>query len=174
PVLNRSGQKEKATSGMTVSTMPYRMKIDPHLSLLESLTDVQKSYKAYFLHQRYPYDALVKDLELAKAGYDQLFQIYINSYSTNMVQEMEGYKVEYIELYNGFQPYGLQVAVKEWDDKGQIELQYDYKISDYSNEDINFLHERMLLFVETILAQPKQLLKDVLLMTEDEEQRELY
>ncbi|MEK5133154.1 amino acid adenylation domain-containing protein [Bacillus sp. FSL W8-0645] len=174
PVLNRSGQKEKATSGMTVSTMPYRMKIDPHLSLLESLTDVQKSYKAYFLHQRYPYDALVKDLELAKAGYDQLFQIYINSYSTNMVQEMEGYKVEYIELYNGFQPYGLQVAVKEWDEKGQIELQYDYKISDYSNEDIDFLHERMLLFVETILAQPKQLLKDVLLMTEDEEHRELY
>ncbi|MBT2261831.1 MULTISPECIES: non-ribosomal peptide synthetase [Bacillus] len=174
PVLNRSGQKEKATSGMTVSTMPYRMKMNPHLSLLESLSDVQKSYKTYFLHQRYPYDALVKDLELAKAGYDQLFQIYINSYSTNMVQEMEGYKVEYMELYNGFQPYGLQVAVKEWDEKGQIELQYDYKISDYSNEDINFLHERMLLFVENILTQPKQLLKDVLLMTEEEEHRELY
>lgn len=42
PVLNRSGQKEKATSGMTVSTMPYRMKMNPHLSLLESLSDVQK------------------------------------------------------------------------------------------------------------------------------------
>ncbi|WP_226567484.1 non-ribosomal peptide synthetase [Bacillus stratosphericus] len=174
PVLNRSGQKEKATSGMTVSTMPYRMKIDPHLSLLESLTDVQKSYKAYFLHQRYPYDALVKDLELAKAGYDQLFQIFINSYSTNMVQEMEGYAVEYIELYNGFQPYGLQVAVKEWDEKGQIELQYDYKISDYAKEDIDFLHERMLLFVENILTHPEQCLKDVLLMTEEEKHRELY
>ncbi|PCK22804.1 non-ribosomal peptide synthetase [Bacillus pumilus] len=174
PVLNRSGQKEKATSGMTVSTMPYRMKIDPHLSLLESLTDVQKSYKAYFLHQRYPYDALVKDLELAKAGYDQLFQIFINSYSTNMVQEMEGYAVKYIELYNGFQPYGLQVAVKEWDEKGQIELQYDYKISDYGKEDIDFLHERMLLFVENILTHPEQCLKDVLLMTKEEKHRELY
>jgi hypothetical protein len=117
PVLNRSGQKEKGTAGMTVSTMPYRMKIDPHLSLSEWLADVQKSYKAYFLHQRYPYDALVKDLQLAKAGYDQLFQIFINSYSTNMVKEMEGHSVEYIELYNGFQPYGLQVAVKEWDEK---------------------------------------------------------
>ncbi|MDR0126016.1 MULTISPECIES: non-ribosomal peptide synthetase [Bacillus] len=174
PVLNRSGQKEKATSGMTVSTMPYRMKIDPQQSLLESLIDIQKSYKAYFLHQRYPYDALVKDLELAKAGYDQLFQIFINSYSTNMVQEMEGYAVEYIELYNGFQPYGLQVAVKEWDEKGQIELQYDYKISDYGKEDIDFLHERMLLFVENILIQPKQHIKDVLLMTEEEKHRELY
>ncbi|MGM0888643.1 MAG: amino acid adenylation domain-containing protein [Bacillota bacterium] len=174
PVLNRSGQKEKATAGMTVSTMPYRMKIDPHLSLSEWLVDVQKNYKAYFLHQRYPYDALVKDLQLAKAGYEQLFQIFINSYSTNMVKEMEGHSVEYIELYNGFQPYGLQVAVKEWDEKGQIELQYDYKSSDYSKEDIDFLHERMLLFVQHILSNPEQSLKDLLLMTEEERHRELY
>ncbi|OLP64686.1 Surfactin synthase subunit 2 [Bacillus pumilus] len=174
PVLNRSGQKEKATSGMTVSTMPYRLKIDPQLTLLESLADVQKNYKTYFLHQRYPYDSLVKDLQLAKAGYDQLFHIFINSYSTNMVQEMEGHAVEYIELYNGFQPYGLQVAVKEWDEKGQIELQYDFKTSDYRKEDIDFLHERLLLFIDQILTDPEQRLKEMLLMTEEERHRELY
>ncbi|MFB8733464.1 hypothetical protein ACEQPO_04660 [Bacillus sp. SL00103] len=112
------------------------MKIDPHLSLLESLTDVQKAIY-YFLNQRYPYDALVKDLELAKAGYDQLFQIYINPIAQIWWQEMEGYKVEYIELYNGLQPYGLQVAVKEWDERAN-RAQYDYKLSDYSMKTSTF------------------------------------
>ncbi|MCY7786430.1 condensation domain-containing protein, partial [Bacillus inaquosorum] len=144
PVLNRSGKKEKSTAGMTVSTMPFRKKTDLDQRFSDFLQEVNSDYLKYFLHQRYPYDELIKELQLAKQGYDQLFQMYINSYNTDLASDIDGCHVEYDELYNGSQPYSLQIAVKEWDEGGAIELQFDYKVADYSEAEIQQLKDRLL------------------------------
>ncbi|KAA6473954.1 amino acid adenylation domain-containing protein [Bacillus swezeyi] len=174
PVLNRSGKKEKSTAGMTVSTMPFRQKTDFNQRFSDFLHEINHSYLKYFLHQKYPYDELIKELHLVKEGFDQLFQIYINSYSTNLVTDISGYHVDYIELYNGFQPYSLQVAVKEWDGGGAIELQFDYKESDYIQDDIRYLYERLIILLQKAMRNPGVLLKDLTLLTEQEKIEEIY
>ncbi|MBY8914137.1 amino acid adenylation domain-containing protein [Bacillus sp. YC2] len=174
PVLNRSGVKEKKTAGMTVSTMPFRTQLNENQSFQNFLKDINALYMKYFLHQRYPYDELFKDLQLAKEGYDQLFHIYINSYSTDLAADMEGCRVKYIELCSGCQPYSLQIAIKEWDDGGAIELQFDYKSADYSEEDISQLCSRLKALIQKGISQPDVPLYDLPLLTEQEIQDEIY
>ncbi|SFI31810.1 non-ribosomal peptide synthase domain TIGR01720/amino acid adenylation domain-containing protein [Bacillus sp. 71mf] len=174
PVLNRSGNKEKETAGMTVSTMPFRKKINLNLPFSTFLLEINKTYLKYFQHQRYPYDVLVKELQLAKEGYEQLFQIYINSYSTNMVSDIDGNSVEYIELYNGYQPYSLQIVIKEWDKSGTIELQFDYKQLDYREDEIDLLNERLNILIENVLQNPEICMKDISLLNNHELEEEIY
>ncbi len=173
PVLNRSGKKEKSTAGMTVSTMPFRKKTEHEICFSDFLQEVNSDYMKYFLHQRYPYDELVKELQLAKQGYDQLFQIYINSYNTDLASDISGCHVEYDELYNGSQPYSLQIAVKEWDEGGAIELQFDYKVSDYSESDIQLLNDRLQRLILLVIENPEMKLRNLSLLTEQEKRDEI-
>ncbi|MFT4401954.1 amino acid adenylation domain-containing protein [Bacillus sp. SW14] len=173
PVLNRSGKKEKSTAGMTVSTMPFRKKTDSDVCFSDFLKEVNSDYMKYFLHQRYPYDELVKELQLAKQGYDQLFQIYMNSYNTDLASDISGCRVEYDELYNGSQPYSLQIAVKEWDEGGAIELQFDYKVSDHSEADIQLLNERLQRLILSVIENPDLELRNLSLLTEQEKRDEI-
>ncbi len=173
PVLNRSGKKEKSTAGMTVSTMSVRKKTEHEICFSDFLQEVNSDYMKYFLHQRYPYDELVKELQLAKQGYDQLFQIYINSYNTDLASDISGCHVEYDELYNGSQPYSLQIAVKEWDEGGAIELQFDYKVSDYSESDIQLLNDRLQRLILLVIENPEMKLRNLSLLTEQEKRDEI-
>ncbi|MEC1679571.1 amino acid adenylation domain-containing protein [Bacillus mojavensis] len=173
PVLNRSGKKEKSTAGMTVSTMPFRKKTEHEICFSDFLQEVNSDYMKYFLHQRYPYDELVKELQLSKQGYDQLFQIYINSYNTDLASDISGCHVEYDELYNGSQPYSLQIAVKEWDEGGAIELQFDYKVSDYSESDIQLLNDRLQRLILLVIENPEMKLRNLSLLTEQEKRDEI-
>ncbi len=104
---------------MTVSTMPFRKKTDLDQRFSDFLQEVNSDYMKYFLHQRYPYDELIKELQLAKQGYDQLFQMYINSYNTDLASDIDGCHVEYDELYNGSQPYSFKLRLKNGTKAGQ-------------------------------------------------------
>ncbi|MEI2631657.1 MULTISPECIES: non-ribosomal peptide synthetase [Bacillus] len=174
PVLNRSGKKEKSTAGMTVSTMPFRKKTDLDQRFSDFLQEVNSDYLKYFLHQRYPYDELIKELQLAKQGYDQLFQMYINSYNTDLASDIDGCHVEYDELYNGSQPYSLQIAVKEWDEGGAIELQFDYKVADYSEAEIQQLKDRLLRLILLLIEDPDIQFRHLSILTEQEKRDEIF
>jgi hypothetical protein len=46
-----------------------------------------------------------------------------------------------VEFYSGYQAYSLQLVIKEWADEG-LEIQYDYKVADFEEDQINCMHER--------------------------------
>ncbi|TKI90216.1 hypothetical protein FC695_34715, partial [Bacillus cereus] len=68
PVLNRSGVLEKKIVGMFTSTMPLRLNVDEDESVLSFIKRVNHEIKQCLFHQRYPYNLLVKDLQLTSKG----------------------------------------------------------------------------------------------------------
>ena len=74
---NRTGKAEKEMIGMTVSTTPIRMPINPDLNILSFLVEVIKQQAAVLRHQKYPFNLLMKDLRERHSHFDKLFGVSI-------------------------------------------------------------------------------------------------
>ncbi|WP_432403806.1 amino acid adenylation domain-containing protein [Wukongibacter sp. M2B1] len=171
PVFNRSGAADKSTIGMFTSSMPFRFQFEPNMKGLDVIEKINIEIKACFLNQKYPYDLLVKDLELRKKGYDNLFDICVNYYNTQNSKQLGDIPVFIEEAYCGQQGYSLQIIIKEWSDNNEIELCFDYKVSDYSDEDIELMHKYIMNITDRLIENSNQMIEDLSIADEEEKRR---
>lgn len=143
PVLNRSGKRAKEIVGMFTSTMPFRFTITGSEDIDHFLQQVHSELLNCFYHQKFPYNLLVHDLELKKKGYDSLFDICINYYNTRLNNELNGLCIENVEFYNGNQLYSLQLVIKDWSERGNLTLDFDYRLSDFNEPQIERLYHSL-------------------------------
>ncbi|TKI55059.1 amino acid adenylation domain-containing protein [Brevibacillus antibioticus] len=174
PVLNRSGVKEKNIVGMFTSNMPFRGTINQTISVAEWINEVQADMYQSLFHQKYPYDLFVQDLQLTQQGYDHLFQWCVNYYNTKLNNELDGAPIENEEFYSGNQNYSLQLVIKEWSGTDKLELQWDYKTSDYTEKEINRMFRQMVNLLKQAIAQPDKPIKSLQLLSEEERQELIY
>lgn len=174
PVLNRSGKREKSIFGMFTSTMPFRFVINDELSIMDALIKVNEHLMECYFNQKYPYDLLVQDLELKKKGYDNLFNTCVNYYNTKLNSELNGFEIKNVEFYNGNQIYSLQLIVKDWSDSGILILDFDYKVKDYSDEQIDDMYARMLSLANQIIMNPSGKLVNLEILYNTERKKLLY
>lgn len=174
PVYNRSGKKEKSMVGMFTSTMPFRFTVDDNLNVMDTMVKINKQLKECYFNQKYPYDLLVQDLELKKKGYDNLFNICVNYYNTKHKSELNGSPIENVEFYNGKQIYSLQLIIKDWSDSGNLSLDFDYKINDYSDEQIDDMYVRLLNLTNKIIMNPFEKIRNISLLFSGERKKLLY
>lgn len=174
PVLNRSGKKEKNMFGMFTSTMPFRFVIDEDLNITDTMTKVNEQLMECYFNQKYPYDLLVQDLELKKKGYDNLFNTCVNYYNTKLNSELNGFPIENVEFYNGNQIYSLQLVIKDWSYSGNLTLDFDYKVNDYSDKQIDDMYIRLLNLANYIIMNPSEKLRSLSLLSNDERKKLLY
>lgn len=167
PVFNRAGKKQKDMVGMFTSTVPFRFILDTELHIENLIKLINRELKLCFLNQRYPYDLLIKDLELSKKGYDSLFKMSVNYYNAKYVNEIDGVDVDVEEYYSANQSYSLQLIVKEWED-ANITLNFDYKTSEYSEQQIQVMHNSMINIIKEILTKESLQIKDIKLLSEEE------
>lgn len=174
PVLNRAGVKEKNIVGMFTSTMPFFSKIDVYQTINEFIRQVEKDLRKSFFHQKYPYDLIAHDLKLAERGYDNLFQWCVNYYNTKLTAEFAGAAVENDEYYSGDQTYSLQLAIKEWSDEGEIQLQWDYKIDNFSDQQIEHLNKHLIYLIQQVISNPMQTINEIQILQKKERLELLY
>lgn len=74
PVLNRTNFKEKHTSGMFISTVPFKAKVDSNITFSEFVKSVAITQLAIFRHQKYPYSHLLEDLK-KKYNFQKIYMI---------------------------------------------------------------------------------------------------
>ncbi|MCB2311589.1 amino acid adenylation domain-containing protein [Clostridium tagluense] len=173
PVFNRVGKKQKGMVGMFTSTVPFRFTLDTELHIENLIKLINRELKLCFLNQKYPYDLLIKDLELSKKGYDSLFKMSVNYYNTKYVKDIDGVDVEVQEYYSGNQSYSLQLTVKEWEDNN-ITLNFDYKTSEYREEEIQIMHNSMINVIKEILTTENPQVKDIKLLSVKEINHKIY
>ncbi|MCM3738303.1 amino acid adenylation domain-containing protein [Bacillus cytotoxicus] len=147
-----------------------KIRLDGYKNLTKQ---INRELKHCFLNQKYPYDLLVKDLELSKDGYDSLFKMSVNYYNTKYTSDIDGIKVEIEEYYCGNQSYSLQLIVKELEDEN-IELNFDYKTSEYTDEEIEMMYKCMMSVIETILKHEHLKINEIEMVTEEEKKQILY
>ena len=62
PILNRTNFKEKNSTGMFISTIPFRTHVLPDISFLEFATKNTVDIMSIFRHQKYSYVNIVEDV----------------------------------------------------------------------------------------------------------------
>ncbi|MBP2000612.1 amino acid adenylation domain-containing protein/non-ribosomal peptide synthase protein (TIGR01720 family) [Paenibacillus shirakamiensis] len=174
PVLNRSGIKEKSTFGMFTSTMPFRFRLNDEQSVLDTLTRIQKELMTCYIHQKYPYEQLIQELELKKKGYDQLFHTCVNYYNTKLATNFNGMPVTNTEFYNGNQLYAMQWVIKDWSETDGLVLDIDYKCSEYTAEQVDEMLRCIRNLIRHILADPEQMLSNISLLSSEEWNQAVY
>ena len=153
PVYNRSTREEKAAIGMYVSTMPIRCKLNPEVSALQQLKLLRRQFKRGYLHQKYPYDLLVRQLRDKLPEGEGLFQVCLNTYIFNPHEQLGESPLVSEELYKGEQLYPLELIVKNWGE-GQIRLDLDYKLSLFTRQQIASFGLQLVALLEQVIAQP--------------------
>ncbi|SFS46652.1 non-ribosomal peptide synthetase [Marininema halotolerans] len=170
PLLNRSG-KEKRLVGMFTSTMPFRYRLQPESTATQMLAQIGSELKRCYYHQRYPFDLLVKDLELNKKGYHHLLDTAINFYNTDLTRDIAGSSIENTEFHNGKQLYSLQLVIREWSNTEDFHLDFDYKVEEYTGEQIEQMFLGMVHLMEQILDHPEESIRNFTVLSEEEKRK---
>ncbi|WP_346961706.1 amino acid adenylation domain-containing protein [Clostridium sp.] len=173
PVFNRTSKAQKNMIGMFTSTVPFRFKLDTELRIEDLIKLVNRELKLCFLNQKYPYDLLIKDLELSKDGYDSLFKMCVNYYNSKYDSDINGIDVEVKEYYCGNQSYSMQLTVKEWEE-GNITLNFDYKTLEYSDKQVKTMYETLINIINQILDDESLLVNNINLVNKKESNYKLY
>lgn len=159
PVLNRTNAIEKQTSGMFVSTVPFKIDVDYSLSFSEYIKSISVKQMAIFRHQKYPYLEL---LESVKRSHDISENLYDFVFS---YQNAKDNKNEADVPYSSSWITGSQVANSieahfyDMDNTGKASIFYNYQTSKFSKQDIRDLHARILNMIKIALGDPQ--LKDI-------------
>ncbi|MBW7453338.1 amino acid adenylation domain-containing protein [Paenibacillus sepulcri] len=174
PLLNRAGKQEKSMVGMFTSTMPFRFRMDAEVPASQLIGDMNRELTQCYYHQRYPFDLLVQDLELNKKGYGPLFHSSVNYYNTRLMNDLNGIPIENEEFYSGEQLYSFQLIIREWSGSGELQLDMDYKLQDYTEERIQQTYNSLLHLADQVVQFPDRKLSGFNLVAEEDWNRRIY
>ncbi|WP_160397625.1 non-ribosomal peptide synthetase [Paenibacillus sp. MMS18-CY102] len=161
PVSNRIGKREKEMFGMFASTIPFRLQMNADGNIHDLLKQANSQLSQSLVHQKYPYEWLIQDLELHKKGFDGLFDKSVNVYNFKPVTYVGGDAVETNEYYTGNQLFSLQMKVNDWRSDGALTVSFDYKKSDYADAQIEQMWTSMNRILTHILDAPERCVNDI-------------
>lgn len=154
PSYNRGGRQNKQIVGMFVNPLAEPFVINPEDDFLTCLKSIEKTMKECLYNQRYPYDQIISELNCENASESELYNICFNYYNTRLVTDWNGLPTENVEVYNGTQIYNLQLIVRDWLASNNIELDIDYKISCYQDEEIEQMFSMLRYLMHQIQERP--------------------
>lgn len=170
PILNRVNIKEKSTCGIFCGTQPFCLNINYAMSFSDFLKDVTCNQIKFFRHQKYPYSTLLEDLKkqynISYNLYDLAFS-YQNARTNNAISDI---KIHTNWFFNNNCSDSLQIHFYDLDDTGIINIYYDYKISKFSQQEIEVLHSRIINMAIQVLDNSSILLEDISIIDDSEKQ----
>ena len=174
PILNRGNFKEKQTTGMYISTVPFKVTINSDDSFGNFISNMAVDFLKIFRHQKYPYQYLLEDLRTKDNNIPNLYNILI-SYQ-NMRSRPQESQVNYYSRWveNGNISDDIDIHLFDINNTGDISIAYDYLLSKYTIDDICSIHARILHIINQILENNEIILKDIEIVTPDEKNKILY
>ncbi|WP_088830566.1 non-ribosomal peptide synthetase [Paenibacillus tyrfis] len=168
-VLGRSGSKEKSIVGMFANMMPLGFKFEENYSFQQLLYLMNKEIMDGFAHQKYPYDLMVKDLELSKRGIDSLYQVYFTYYNYSADYKVDGHSAEMVDVFCGYQYEPLRIIAKQWNQSEVITLTFDYKVDLYTEEEIHNIFKRFNIIIDQVIKDNEIRIDEIRFIDEAEE-----
>lgn len=174
PILNRTTFKEKHTTGMFISTVPFKISIGEDYDFSYFVNTIAKNALSIFRHQKYPYPYLLEHLRKQDSSIPNLYDFLI-SYQ-NVRSDKQTSQVPYHARWisNDCLSDGMNVHLYDMNDTGSLDVAYDYLLSRYEEEEIQMLHTRILYIIDQVLANPSIALNDIEIVTPEEKKMLLY
>ena len=153
--------------------MPYRFKVNSDEYISDIFSRLSSDLINCYKNQKYPFEYLQKDLCLNEKGILGLYDVCINYYNTVIPKQIDGFDISNTEFYNGQQSYSMQIIIRHWESE-QLELDFDFKVSDYSMEQIQDMFEKLMILAEQIVDDKIEKVKDCSLLNDNLLQYVLY
>lgn len=168
PVLNRTNFKEKHTSGMFISTVPFKTTFTADESFADYLNDVALAQLSIFRHQKYPYDMFLKEIKDKYNFSENLYDLVL-SYQ-NAKDNKQNSDVSYSThwIFSGYISNTLEIHFYDMDNTGTFDIYYDYQVAKLDEKDIYNIHDRILEMISFILDNPQVEIKDIPVITHAE------
>lgn len=166
-VLNRSGKKEKSMTGMFISTIPLRIKIDNDISFVEFCKKLSMVQMNAFRHQKYPFDLLIKEFREIHKVKQRLFDVII-SYQITKIDVDDQIPFESEWYFNGHIETPLILHITDRDDTGNFSLHYDYLIEFFNKIDIVDTHTNLMKILFSCISSSEANLRDIQIISEEE------
>lgn len=171
PMLNRKGVKEKQMIGMFVNTLPFKISIDSKLNIKDLFTQIAQDSMSMLRHQKYSFFKLInyirKNLKMNNNLYD-----FVISYQNAKTTANES-DIKYSAKWNFNENISetINVHISDIDNEEQYNIFYDYQINCLKEKDILDLHQRILRMIEQVINSEELLVKDIKIITEQEENK---
>lgn len=174
PILNRGNFKEKRTTGMYISTIPFRISINHKIPFAEFLSNISADFSKIFRHQKYPYQYLLEDLRKKDSSIPNLYNILLSYQNVRSNKQTSDINYESSWVGNNFISDDIDIHLYDMNDTGDINIAYDYLISKYSIDDICSIHARFLYIINQVLENNDITLNEIEIVTPDEKKKILY
>lgn len=174
PILNRGNFKAKQTTGMYISTIPFRISINHKIPFAEFLSNISADFSKIFRHQKYPYQYLLEDLRKKDSSIPNLYNILLSYQNVRSNKQTSNINYESSWVGNNFISDDIDIHLYDMNDTGDINIAYDYLISKYSIDDICSIHARFLYIINQVLENNDITLNEIEIVTPDEKKKILY
>ena len=171
PILNRTNFKEKHTCGMFISTVPFKTTFDSNSSFTEYLKSVSLSLLQILRHQRYPYDILLQDIKEKYNLNENLFDLVVSYQNARDNKQDSNINYETNWIFSNNIANSLEIHFYDMDNTGTLNVYYDFQVSKFIEQDIYDLHSRILNIINIILSNSNINIKDIPLITKEEENK---
>ncbi len=174
PILNRGNFKEKQTSGMYISTIPFKVSINPENLFSDFLSNISVDFLKIFRHQKYPYQYLLEDLRIKDNSIPNLYNVLISYQNVRSNKQTSNIPYDAKWIGNNNISDDIDIHLYDMNDTGSMNIAYDYLLSKYTIDDICSIHARILHIINQILENKNIKLKDIEIVTPDEKRKILY
>lgn len=152
PVLNRLNYRAKNTTGMYISTVPFKVNVESKMNYKEFLTHVTQKQLELFRHQRLPYDCITKIAK--KTGNTNMFNIALSYQNARDNKQNSDVKYDSRWIFTGEIPNTMDLHICDMDDTGIFNFLYDYNTDILNKEDILNINERLEYIAEQVINNP--------------------
>ncbi|MEG4862976.1 MULTISPECIES: non-ribosomal peptide synthetase [unclassified Microcoleus] len=171
PIANRNLSKIEALIGFFVNSLVLRADLSGNPTFRELLHRVKNVAMAAYAHQDLPFEKLVEELhpdrELSR---NPLFQLSFSLQNTPVAAlELPGITLGAIDFDSGTAKLDLECNL--WEDAGSIQGQFVYSTDLFDRATIARMAGHFQRLLEAIVANPKQHLSDLALLTAPEYQQ---
>lgn len=151
PVLNRSNFKEKNTSGMFVSTVPFKIDIDSNLTFEDFLNKVSLNQSSIFRHQKYPYLELLSNVK-EKFDISENLYDFVLSYQ-NARDNKDSVDINYESFWEPTSNISesIEAHFYDMDGTGKANIYYYYQTEKFTEKDIELLQKRVISICKQVL-----------------------
>jgi len=174
PILNRGNFKEKQTTGMYISTIPFKVSINSEDLFGDFLTNISVDFLKIFRHQKYPYQYLLEDLRSKDSSIPNLYKLLISYQNVRSNKQSSDVLYDSRWIGNNNISDDINIHLYDMNDTGSLSMAYDYLLSKYTIDDICSIHARLLHIINQILENNEIKLKDIEIVTPDELNKILY
>lgn len=173
PILNRTNFKEKNTTGMFVNTAPIRINLSDEIDFKSFVDKIAKDSLGMLRHQKYSYQYILDDLRKENSNLPNLYNILI-SYQVTKANTENSLSYETRWAFNGNCNDDIDIHLYDINNTGNIDIAYDYNINLFNDTDITNIHSRIISIINQILEDDSILLKDISILTPEEEYEILH